>query len=147
MHTLFFFSKNVNNFQSEHKTCSFFYEVQFPPKEIVNNFLLTTMKPQKPRSKRQGASMGPIIRIISAQLGCSNKPSRCISKFLTFGSVAQLHIIAATARPIVRGHGPVELIKPHVRPGDLRVRTVAKRHMRSSMFTASFILVSGVKLP
>ena len=29
----------------------------------------------------------------------------------------------------------------------LRVRTVAKRHMRSSMFTASFILVSGVKLP
>ena len=29
----------------------------------------------------------------------------------------------------------------------LRVRTVAKRHMRSSMFTASFILVSCVKLP
>ena len=29
----------------------------------------------------------------------------------------------------------------------LRVRTVAKRHMRSSMFTASFILVSWVKLP
>ena len=29
----------------------------------------------------------------------------------------------------------------------LRVRTVAKRHMRSSMFTASFILVSRVKLP
>ena len=28
----------------------------------------------------------------------------------------------------------------------LRVRTVAKRHMRSSMFTASFILVSCVKL-
>ena len=31
--------------------------------------------------------------------------------------------------------------------GHLRVRTVAKRHMRSFMFTASFILVSGVKLP
>ena len=29
----------------------------------------------------------------------------------------------------------------------LRVRTVAKRHMRSPMFTASFILVSCVKLP
>ena len=29
----------------------------------------------------------------------------------------------------------------------LRVRTVAKRHMRYSMFTASFILVSCVKLP
>ena len=29
----------------------------------------------------------------------------------------------------------------------LRVRTVAKRHKRSSMFTASFILVSCVKLP
>ena len=29
---------------------------------------------------------------------------------------------------------------------NLRVRTVAKRHMRSSMFTASFILVSCVKL-
>ena len=29
----------------------------------------------------------------------------------------------------------------------LRVRTVAKRHMRSSLFTASFILVSCVKLP
>ena len=29
----------------------------------------------------------------------------------------------------------------------LRVRTVAKRHIRSSMFTASFILVSCVKLP
>ena len=29
----------------------------------------------------------------------------------------------------------------------LRVRTVAKRHMRSFMFTASFILVSCVKLP
>ena len=29
----------------------------------------------------------------------------------------------------------------------LRVQTVAKRHMRSSMFTASFILVSRVKLP
>ena len=28
----------------------------------------------------------------------------------------------------------------------LRVRTVAKRHMRYSMFTASFILVSCVKL-
>ena len=31
--------------------------------------------------------------------------------------------------------------------GQLRVRTVAKRHMRFSIFTASFILVSGVKLP
>ena len=30
---------------------------------------------------------------------------------------------------------------------NLRVRMVAKRHMRSSMFTASFILVSCVKLP
>ena len=30
---------------------------------------------------------------------------------------------------------------------DLRVRTVAKTHMRSPMFTASFILVSCVKLP
>ena len=30
---------------------------------------------------------------------------------------------------------------------DLRVRTVAKRYMRSSMFTASFILVLCVKLP
>ena len=29
----------------------------------------------------------------------------------------------------------------------LRVRTVAKRHMRSFMFTESFILVSCVKLP
>ena len=29
----------------------------------------------------------------------------------------------------------------------LRVRTVAKRHMRSSIFTASIILVSCVKLP
>ena len=29
----------------------------------------------------------------------------------------------------------------------LRVRTVAKRHKRSSMFTASFIVVSCVKLP
>ena len=29
----------------------------------------------------------------------------------------------------------------------LRVRTVAKRHMKSPMFTASFILVSCVKLP
>ena len=29
----------------------------------------------------------------------------------------------------------------------LRVRTVAKRHLRSPMFTASFILVSCVKLP
>ena len=29
----------------------------------------------------------------------------------------------------------------------LRVRTVAKRHMRSPMFAASFILVSCVKLP
>ena len=29
----------------------------------------------------------------------------------------------------------------------LRVRTVAKRHMGSSMFTATFILVSCVKLP
>ena len=29
----------------------------------------------------------------------------------------------------------------------LRVRTVAKRHVRSPMFTASFILVSCVKLP
>ena len=31
--------------------------------------------------------------------------------------------------------------------GELRVRTVAKRHMRSSMFTASSIMVSCVKLP
>ena len=30
---------------------------------------------------------------------------------------------------------------------NLRVRTVAKRHVRSSMFTAFFILVSCVKLP
>ena len=29
----------------------------------------------------------------------------------------------------------------------LRVRTVAKRYMRSSMFTGSFILVSRVKIP
>ena len=29
----------------------------------------------------------------------------------------------------------------------LRVRTVAKKHLRSSMFTASFILVLCVKLP
>ena len=29
----------------------------------------------------------------------------------------------------------------------LRVRTVAKSHMRSSVFTTSFILVSCVKLP
>ena len=29
----------------------------------------------------------------------------------------------------------------------LRVQTVAKRHLRSSMFTASFILVACVKLP
>ena len=36
-------------------------------------------------------------------------------------------------------HGPI--------PHPLRVRTVAKRHMRSSMFTESFILVSCVKLP
>ena len=36
---------------------------------------------------------------------------------------------------------------PYLILRDLRVRTVAKRHMRSSMFTASFILVSCVKQP
>ena len=35
----------------------------------------------------------------------------------------------------------------HEQQQALRVRTVTKRHMRSSMFTASFILVSWVKLP
>ena len=41
----------------------------------------------------------------------------------------------------------MNLVKPLEPNGYLRVRTVAKRHMRSSMFTASFILVSCVKLP
>ena len=39
------------------------------------------------------------------------------------------------------GYGPVHETVA------LRVRTVAKRHVRSSVFTASFILVSCVKLP
>ena len=65
--------------------------------------------------------------------------------FFQSGPIGQIGNIAQMGN--VMPNQATWILKTLVKSATLRVRTFAKRHMRFSMFTASFILVSCVKLP
>ena len=90
----------------------------------------------------------PFLQIIIMSVNITMVQSNCEGK-KEIGRIIENTMIITVLLQIDLNKREMSQISKNLQLVDmyLRVRTVAKRHMRSSMFTASFILVSCVKLP